>query len=73
MRAGARAARAVALAGAAAILALAAGPAALAAGHTAPARPSAAARLLVGGRDLASTGVVVNRPASGYRRLPKVL
>jgi serine-type D-Ala-D-Ala carboxypeptidase (penicillin-binding protein 5/6) len=72
MRAGARAARAVALAGATAILALAAGPAALAAGHTAPARPSAAARLLVGGRDLASTGVVVNRPASGYRRLPKV-
>jgi D-alanyl-D-alanine carboxypeptidase (penicillin-binding protein 5/6) len=79
MRAGATA-RATALA---AVLALAAAPAALAvappaaaagaARTSAPAsQPSRAARMVVGGPQLAAPGVVVNYPAGKFPRLPKV-
>jgi D-alanyl-D-alanine carboxypeptidase (penicillin-binding protein 5/6) len=65
MRAGATV-PAAALAGAVAVLALAAPATA----RTAP--PSAAARLVVGGPQLASSGVVVNYPSGKPRHLPKV-
>ena len=78
-------ARAAALPAAAAVLALAVAPAALAvappasasaaraAGTSAPASlPSRAARLIVGGPQLAAPGTVVNYPAGKFPRLPKV-
>jgi serine-type D-Ala-D-Ala carboxypeptidase (penicillin-binding protein 5/6) len=83
MRAGAPV-RAAALASAAGVVALTflpAGPAAAGAAraargaqapHSGSATPDRAARLMVGGRQLASSGVVVNYPAGHPRRLPKV-
>lgn len=85
MRAGAPA-PAVALARATAALTLLVAPAALsvepaaaalasarrAHAATPPSRPSSAARQVVGGTQLASRGVIVNYPATGVRRLPKV-
>jgi serine-type D-Ala-D-Ala carboxypeptidase (penicillin-binding protein 5/6) len=70
MRAGARW-RACALAGSLALLALATAPAAASAG-TASTEPGLAARQMIGGRQLASSGVVVNQPATGRRKLPRV-
>jgi serine-type D-Ala-D-Ala carboxypeptidase (penicillin-binding protein 5/6) len=83
MRAGFRV-RAAALAGAAGVVTLTFMPAGTAiasparagqpghAGQPGKARPDKAARLVVGGPQLASRGVVVNYPAGHPRRLPKV-
>jgi hypothetical protein len=83
MRAGATA-RGSALAGAAALVALVVAPTVLGVTPSVPAvaqarqaatsapSPSSAARLAVGGQQLAGTGVVVNYPARGIKHLPKV-